>query len=97
LAVKSQREVVVKGREDTGQPVLLGDYLQRNPEGEYVLLRGKYASCFLHDVPRGYVRNYILRTWKDGMTEEEQELFHHYGHLGLEDATTSDHSPGKAG
>lgn len=54
---------------------LLGEYLQEEENGQLTLLRGKYRSCFLSDVPRGYIRNYILKTWTDDMTEEERELF----------------------
>lgn len=54
---------------------LLGQYLQEEEDGRITLLRGKWASCFLSDVPRGYVRNYILKAWVDDMSEEEQELF----------------------
>lgn len=54
---------------------LLGQYLQEEEDGQITLLRGKWASCFLSDVPRGYVRNYILKAWVDDMTEEERELF----------------------
>jgi hypothetical protein len=54
---------------------LLGEYLQEEEDGQLTLLRGKYSSCFLTDVPRGYVRNYILKTWTDDMNEEERGLF----------------------
>ena len=54
---------------------LLGEYLQEEEDGQLTLLRGKYRSCYLSDVPRGYVRNFILKTWIDDMTEEERELF----------------------
>jgi hypothetical protein len=54
---------------------LLGQYLQEERDGRITLLRGKWASAYLHDVPRGYVRNYILKTWIDDMTEKERELF----------------------
>jgi hypothetical protein len=54
---------------------LLGEYLQEEEDGRITLLRGKWASCYLADVPRGYVRNYILKTWTADMTEEERELF----------------------
>lgn len=54
---------------------LLGNYLQEEADGQLTLLRGKWTSCFLSDVPRGYVRNYILRNWVEDMTEEERELF----------------------
>lgn len=54
---------------------LLGVYLQEEEDGQLTLLRGKYASCYLTDVPRGYVRNYILKSWTEDMTEEERELF----------------------
>jgi hypothetical protein len=54
---------------------LLGQYLQEEEDGRVTLLRGKWASCYLEDVPRGYVRNYILKAWVDDMSEEERELF----------------------
>lgn len=54
---------------------LLGEYLQEEEDGRITLLRGKWASCYLEDVPRGYVRNYILKAWVDDMTDEERELF----------------------
>ena len=54
---------------------LLGQYLQEESDGRLTLLRGKWASAFLSDVPRGYVRNYILKAWVEDMTEEEKELF----------------------
>lgn len=54
---------------------LLGNYLQEEEDGQITILRGKYASCFLDDVPRGYVRNYILKNWTEDMSEEERELF----------------------
>lgn len=63
-----------KGRESFTTR-LLGQYLQEEEDGRITLLRGKWASCFLSDVPRGYVRNYILKTWVDDMSEEERELF----------------------
>ena len=53
----------------------LGEFLQEEEDGRITLLRGKWSSCYLEDVPRGYVRNYILKTWTDDMTEEEKELF----------------------
>jgi hypothetical protein len=63
-----------KGREPFSTR-LLGNYLQEEEDGQLTLLRGKYSSCFLSDVPRGYVRNFIMKTWTDDMTEEEHELF----------------------
>lgn len=54
---------------------LLGEYLQEEEDGRVTLLRGRWSSCFLSDVPRGYVRNYILKHWTEDMTEEERELF----------------------
>lgn len=63
-----------KGREAFTTRIL-GNYLQEEEDGQLTILRGKYASCYLQDVPRGYVRNYILKTWIDDMTEEERELF----------------------
>jgi hypothetical protein len=54
---------------------LLGEYLQEEEDGQHTLLRGKWRSAYLSDVPRGYVRNFILKTWIDDMTEEERELF----------------------
>jgi hypothetical protein len=54
---------------------LLGEYLQEEEDGQVTLLRGKWASCYLSDVPRGYIKNYVLKNWTDDMTEEEHELF----------------------
>jgi hypothetical protein len=56
----------------------LGDYLMFS-EGQYVLLRGKYKGKPLNQVPRGYVREYILNAWKDALSEEEHQIFAQYG------------------
>jgi len=67
----------MKGREySEGQP--LGDFLQKYPGG-VLLLRGKFAGQYLHSVPRGYVRKYILVNWIDDMTPRELELFTLHG------------------
>lgn len=63
-----------KGREPFTTRTL-GEYLQEEEDGRITLLRGKWSSCFLEDVPRGYVREYVLKQWLDDMTDEEKELF----------------------
>lgn len=52
----------------------LGDYLMFS-EGRYLVLRGKYKGTPLDQVPRGYVREYILNAWKESLSEEEEQLF----------------------
>lgn len=52
----------------------LGDYLMLS-EGQYIVLRGKYRGKSLDQVPRGYVREYILNAWKETLSEEEFQLF----------------------
>lgn len=52
----------------------LGDYLAPI-DGQLVLLRGKYTGTPLDKVPRGYVREYILKRWDESLTEEEREAF----------------------
>ena len=66
--------ILPKGRE-AFTTRLLGEYLQEEEDGRVTLLRGKWRSCHLEDVPCGYVRNFILKTWIDDMNEEERELF----------------------
>ena len=55
-------------------PLMLGDYLQQQtPEGDCIILRGKYKGCYLNTVPKGYVRSFILKKWE--LTPPEQILF----------------------
>jgi hypothetical protein len=63
-----------KGREAFTTRIL-GNYLQEEEDGQITLLRGKYSSCYLQDVPRGYIRKYIMTAWIEDMTDEERELF----------------------
>lgn len=56
----------------------LGDYLMFS-DGHYVLLRGKYRGTPLDKVPRGYVREYILKAWKETLSEEEEQILAQYG------------------
>lgn len=66
----------------------LGDYLMFS-EGRYIVLRGKYKGTPLDQVPRGYVREYILYAWKESLSEEEQQLFEQRTKKGHDEATGS--------
>jgi hypothetical protein len=74
MEIARNKRKLPKGREAFTTRIL-GNYLQEEEDGQLTLLRGKYASCYLQDVPRGYVRKYILKAWIEDMTDEERELF----------------------
>lgn len=59
----------------------LGDYLMFS-EGQYILLRGKFKGRPLGQVPRGYIREYILKTWQETLSEEEAQLFKQFAEKG---------------
>jgi len=68
-----------RGRQELSPHRALGDYLQRFPDGRYIILRGKYKGAYADTVPRGYIRKFILTKCIDDLTPSELELFTHYG------------------
>lgn len=69
-----------KGREEMNdaQPHAIGDYVQRVAGGRYIVLRGKFKGGYLDTIPRGYVRNFLLKTCREDMTPLEIELCEAY-------------------
>lgn len=69
-----------KGREemDEGRPQPIGDYIQRTSGGRFIVLRGKFRGGYLDTIPRGYVRNFLLKTCREDMTPHEIKLCEAY-------------------
>ena len=64
----------MRGVEHT-YPLALGEFLQDNGDGTYTALRGKFQGP-LTKVPRGYVRNFILKKWD--LTNQEHRVLTRY-------------------
>ena len=69
----------MKGREEPAGAQQLGLFLQQNPDGDVILLRSKFRGVNIKDVPRGFIRVYVLTKWKPDMTPRELEIFEQYG------------------
>ena len=57
-------------------PQALGEFLQENENGTFLVLRGKFQGD-LALVPRGYIRNFILKKWD--LTDTERRVFERFG------------------
>lgn len=70
----------MKGREELeGCTRPLGDYLVELPGGRHLILRGKFKGSYADTIPRGYIRNFLLKKCQDNMTDEEIRLFEQFG------------------
>lgn len=68
-----------KGCEELSTARALGDFLFQEKSGRCKVLRGKYRGRYINEVPRGYVRKFILTAWREDMNPLELEIFEHYG------------------
>ena len=41
----------------------------------FIMLFGKYSGAYADTIPRGYIRNYILKKYEDDLTDTEQAVF----------------------
>ena len=53
----------------------LGDFLYLDADHRYIIARGKFRGAYADTIPRGYIRNFILKTCRDELTNKELELF----------------------
>tara|TARA_Y100000296_G_C5171368_1_gene257462 strand:- start:1216 stop:1437 length:222 start_codon:yes stop_codon:yes gene_type:complete len=69
----------LKGREDISGAQQLGVFLRETAEGDIYILRGKFQERKIEEVPRGFIRKYVLNAWREDMTPRELEIFEQYG------------------